>query len=90
MTTQLAEVPNIRYLKDASTKTWRLLSIMNQVGDRIQIFAASAHIPACVMMIGGVGWMVGPACLITLQSVRLYDLCRAGRWEEAMALQRTL
>lgn len=86
----LAEVPNIRYLKDASTNTGRLLSIMNLVGDRIRIFAASAHIPACVMMIGGVGWMAGPACLIPGQSVRLYDLCRAGRWSEAMALQRVL
>ena len=42
------------------------------------------------MLIGGVGWMAGPACLIPRQSVALYDLCRAGRWPEAMALQRDL
>ncbi len=67
---ELAEVLNIRYLKDASTNTGRLLSIKNRVGDSIQIFAASARIPACVMMLGGVGWMGGLACLIPLQSVR--------------------
>lgn len=87
---RLADVPNIRYLKDASSDTGRLLTILNMVGDRIRIFSASAHIPACVMLIGGVGWMAGPACLVPRQSVKLYELCRAGRWPEAMTLQRTL
>jgi 4-hydroxy-tetrahydrodipicolinate synthase len=87
---RLAAIPNVRYLKDASTNTGRLLSIMNLVGDRLGIFAASAHVPACVMLLGGRGWMAGPACLIPRQSVALYDLCRAGRWADAMALQRQL
>jgi 4-hydroxy-tetrahydrodipicolinate synthase len=87
---RLAEVDNIRYLKDASTNTGRLLSIMNRVGDRLAIFSASAHIPACVMLLGGKGWMAGPACLVPRQSVQLYELCRAGRWAEAMALQGEL
>jgi 4-hydroxy-tetrahydrodipicolinate synthase len=87
---ELAEVPNIRYLKDASNDTGRLLSVMNLVGDRIKIFSASAHIPLCVMLIGGVGWMAGPACLIPSQSVRLYELAAAKKWDEAMVLQRKL
>jgi len=87
---RLADVENIRYLKDASTNTGRLLSVMNRVGDRLGIFSASAHIPACVMLLGGQGWMAGPACLIPRQSVQLYELCRAGRWADAMALQREL
>ena len=86
---RLAEHPRIRYIKDASTNTGRLLSIMNRC-ENLKVFSASAHIPACVMLIGGVGWMAGPACLIPRQSVALYDLCRAGRWPEAMALQRDL
>lgn len=87
---RLTKVDNIRYLKDASADTGRLLSIINAVGDRLRVFSASAHIPACVMLIGGVGWMAGPACVVPRQSVRLYDLCRAGQWEEAMRLQRSL
>src|SRR5829696_7062412 len=42
------------------------------------------------MLIGGVGWMAGPACIIPEQSVELYDLAQAGRWDEVMALQRAL
>jgi 4-hydroxy-tetrahydrodipicolinate synthase len=87
---RLSEHPRIRYIKDASTNTGRLLSIMNRCGERISVFSASAHIPACVMLIGGVGWMAGPACLIPRESVKLYDLCRAGQWSEALALQRRL
>ncbi len=56
----------------------------------LKVFSASAHIPAAVMLIGGVGWMAGPACVIPRQSVRLYDLCRAARWAEAIELQRLL
>lgn len=87
---RLSEHPNIGYIKDASTNTGRLLSIMNRCGDKIRVFSASAHIPAAVMLIGGVGWMAGPACIIPRQSVELYNLCQAKRWDEALALQRKL
>lgn len=87
---QLSEVDNIVAIKDASSNTGRLLSIMNAVGDQLDVFSASAHIPACVMMLGGVGWMAGPACVAPQQSVTLYNLCRDGQWTEAMQLQRKL
>jgi 4-hydroxy-tetrahydrodipicolinate synthase len=41
-------------------------------------------------MIGGVGWMAGPACLIPEQCVNLFSLAREKRWEEAFELQKTL
>ena len=87
---RLAGHPRIGYIKDASTNTGRLLSIINRCGDSIKVFSASAHIPAAVMLIGGVGWMAGPACIIPRQSVELYDLCKAQRWDGAMVLQRKL
>lgn len=87
---RLSEVPNIRYIKDASTNTGRLLTIMNETGGRMGVFAASAHIPAAVMLIGGVGWMAGPACIIPRQSVALYDLARRGAWDAVMKAQREL
>jgi 4-hydroxy-tetrahydrodipicolinate synthase len=87
---RLGEHPNIVGLKDASTNTGRLLSIKKRCGDRIDVFAASAHIPACVMLLGGKGWFAGPACIIPRQSVALYNLCKSGNWAEAMALQTEL
>src|SRR5271167_165250 len=87
---RLAAHPRIQYIKDASTNTGRLLSIMNRCGDAIDVFSASAHIPAAVMLIGGVGWMAGPACIIPRQSVALYNLCKASCWDDAVRLQRKL
>ncbi|HLH76304.1 MAG TPA: dihydrodipicolinate synthase family protein [Candidatus Binataceae bacterium] len=87
---RLSRVDNIKYIKDASANTGRLLSIINRVEGRMGVFSASAHIPACVMLIGGVGWMAGPACLIPRQSVELYELCRQRDWSGAMAVQRKL
>jgi 4-hydroxy-tetrahydrodipicolinate synthase len=86
---RLATHPRIRTIKDASTNTGRLLSIMNRCPN-MRVFSASAHIPAAVMLIGGVGWMAGPANIVPRQSVRLYDLCKAQKWPEAMELQRRL
>ena len=86
---RLSPHPRIRHIKDASTNTGRLLSIMNR-SPQMKVFSASAHIPAAVMLIGGVGWMAGPACIVPRQSVKLYELCRAGKWPEAMTLQREL
>jgi 4-hydroxy-tetrahydrodipicolinate synthase len=87
---QLSHIPNIGYIKDASFNTGRLLSIINRVQGRMQVFAASSHIPTCVMLIGGVGWMAGPACVAPRQSVELYELCRRGDWATAMERQRPL
>ena len=86
---RLSSHPRIRYIKDASTNTGRLLSIMNRC-PAMKVFSASAHIPAAVMLIGGVGWMAGPACIVPRQSVKLYELCRAGKWPQAMTLQHEL
>ena len=87
---ELAQEPNISYFKDATGNTGRLLSIMNQAGDQIKIFSASAHIPIFVMQLGGVGWMAGPACIFPEQSVHLYNLATQGRWEEALKAQKQL
>jgi dihydrodipicolinate synthase/N-acetylneuraminate lyase len=87
---RLSRIPNIGYIKDASSNTGRLLSIINRVEGRMQVFAASAHIPTCVMLIGGIGWMAGPACVAPRQSVELYEFCRRGDWLTAMERQRPL
>jgi 4-hydroxy-tetrahydrodipicolinate synthase len=87
MIDHLADHPNIVGLKDASTNTGRLLSIIQRCGTRLDVFAASSHIPMNVMMIGGKGWLAGPACLIPAESVRLYELCQSGDWTSALALQ---
>jgi 4-hydroxy-tetrahydrodipicolinate synthase len=87
---RLSHIDNIRYIKDASTNTGRLLSIIERTRGRMEVFAASAHIPVCVMMIGGVGWMAGPACIVPKQSIALHEAAKTGDWARAMDLQRPM
>jgi len=87
---ELAEIPNVKYLKDASGNTGKLLTIVNNIGNKIELFSASASIPLFVMMLGGVGWMAGPACVIPKQSVALYQLAKNKLWDEALVLQKKL
>ena len=90
MLEELAEEPNIQYLKDASGNTGKLFSIINTLQDHIKVFSASAHIPLFVFMMGGVGWMAGPACLIPEQCVNLYNLAQENKWAEALKFQKIL
>jgi len=85
----LSAHPRIQYVKDASSNTGRLLSIMNSC-PKLGVFAASSHVPLSVMMMGGLGWMAGPACILPRTSVELYNLTVAERWGEAVTLQRRL
>ncbi len=85
----LSAHPRIKYVKDASTNTGRLLSIMNRCPD-LGIFAASSHIATSVMLMGGWGLMAGPACILPRTSVELYNLTTAQRWTEAALLQKRL
>lgn len=82
--------PNVRYLKDASGNTSRLLSMKRSFGDRLGLFAASAHLPVTVLQLGGLGIMSGPACLVPRPLIALYQHVREDRIHEALALQTSL
>ncbi|HEV8020599.1 MAG TPA: dihydrodipicolinate synthase family protein [Candidatus Lustribacter sp.] len=86
----LAREPNVRYIKDATGDTGRILTLINRLGGKLEVFSASAHIPAFVFLLGGVGWMAGPACVIPQAAAELYRRVRSGDVQGAMALQRPL
>ncbi|MDP1992044.1 MAG: dihydrodipicolinate synthase family protein [Syntrophales bacterium] len=85
---RLTEEPNIRYLKDASGNVGKIMSIVTTLGSRLKIFSDTSSVPLFMFLIGGVGWMSGPACVIPAQSIELYEAARRKRWEEAAELQK--
>ncbi len=87
---RVSHIPNIRYLKDASANTGRLLSLMNRVEGRLEVFSASAHVPLLVFLMGGAGWMAGPACAAPAECVELWRRFQVGDLDGAWALQRRL
>ena len=87
---RLAEVPNIEYIKYASANTGKVFSIINRCNGKLKVFSATANIPLLILMLGGVGWMAGPACIIPKQSVQLFELVKQKKWDEAIELQKKL
>jgi 4-hydroxy-tetrahydrodipicolinate synthase len=85
---QLTEEPNILYLKDASGDVGKIMDIVTTLGHRIRIFSDTSSVPLFMFLIGGVGWMSGPACVIPTQSIELYEAAHQKRWEEAAELQK--
>ena len=85
---QLTEEPNILYLKDASGNVGKIMDIVTTLGHRIRIFSDTSSVPLFMFLIGGVGWMSGPACVIPVQSIELYEAAHEKRWEEAAELQK--
>lgn len=86
----ILEQPNVRYIKDASGNTARLLTMQREFGDRLGIFAASAHLPVTVLQLGGLGIMSGPACLVPGPLLSLFESFAAGDVRRALELQRDL
>ena len=80
----------VQYLKDASGVTGRLLTIRSALGGRLRFFAASAHPPAAVLDLGGVGWMAGPACVAPAAAVALWDAHRRGDLARRARLQEAI
>ena len=86
---RLGEHPRIRYIKDASTNTGRLLSIMNRAPKhesvlRLGAYSGGGDADRRRRLDGGAGLHRAA------RERALYDLCRAGKWPEAMTLQREL
>ncbi|MBB6261014.1 4-hydroxy-tetrahydrodipicolinate synthase [Paenochrobactrum gallinarii] len=86
----LSKHSNIIGLKDASSNTGRLLTIMERCGDNLDVYAASSHIAVSVLMMGGKGIFAGPACVLPEKSVALYQACMADDWKKAAILQKQL
>lgn len=85
---RLAAIENVRYVKESSG-TSTIFEHSPQLRERgVELFAATAFSPTASMLFGAVGWMSGPASVFPAFSVRHYELCRAGRWEDAVALER--
>jgi 1-pyrroline-4-hydroxy-2-carboxylate deaminase len=86
--TELADVPNIVAIKEASGDTRRLTDLVNAVGDRYILFAGLDDIVLESIMLGATGTVFGLVCAFPLETLRMWDLAQHGSWEEARAIYR--
>jgi len=83
---RLAENPRFEAIKESAADTRRFPEIRRLVGDRFALFCGVDDIAYECFALGAVGWVAGLVAAFPRETVRLWELCEAGRWNDARAL----
>ena len=83
---RLADNPRFEAIKESAADTRRFPEIRRLVGDRFALFCGVDDLAYECFALGAVGWVAGLVVAFPRETVRLWELCQAGRWEEARAL----
>jgi len=81
-----AAQPNLVAVKESSADVRRVSAIRALAGERLAILVGVDDLIVEGIAAGAVGWIAGLADALPAESVRLFDLARAGRAAEARAL----
>lgn len=88
MFADLADEPTLVALKESSDDVRRITDLVNLCGNRYTLFCGVDDLILESLLLGATGWVAGLVNAFPRESVRLWTLARAGRWEEARALYR--
>jgi len=79
-------LPNLVAVKESSTDVRRITALRGLLGERLALLVGVDDLVLEGVQAGAVGWIAGLADALPAESVRLFELARAGRLEEARAL----
>ena len=83
---RLADNPKFQAVKESSTDTRRIPEIRTRLGDRMAIFCGVDDLALESFALGAVGWVAGLVGAFPRETVQLWKLTQAGRWDEAREL----
>lgn len=85
---ELAGVANIQAVKESTRNTMNITRMINRFGDRYKILTGVDPIATESLMLGADGWVAGLVDAFPHETVAIYRLVKAGRFDEALALHR--
>jgi len=85
---ELADEEKFVALKESSGDPRRITELHNTVGDRYSIFTGVDDLLLEASILGIDGWVAGTGIAFPRENQYLWELTRAGRWDEARALYR--
>ena len=88
MFADLGDEPTLAAIKESSDDVRRITDLINACGERYTLFCGVDDLIVESILLGATGWVAGLVNAFPAESVRLYDLAAAGRWEEARELYR--
>lgn len=83
---RLADNPKFEAIKESAADTRRFTDIRRLTGDRFALFCGVDDLALECFALGADGWVAGLVVAFPRETVRLWELCQAGRWDEARAL----
>lgn len=83
---RLGDNPRFEAIKESAADTRRYTEIRRLTGDRFALFAGVDDLALECFALGADGWVAGLVVAFPRETVRLWELCQAGRWQEARAL----
>ena len=86
--TEFADIPNLGAIKESSGDPRRVTEIRLALGDRLAIFAGVDDLILESSILGIDGWVAGSGIAFPAENQRLWELTRAGKWDEARRLYR--
>jgi dihydrodipicolinate synthase/N-acetylneuraminate lyase len=88
MFAELADEPTLVAIKESSENPRRITDLRNVVGDRYILFCGVDDLVLESAALGAEGWVSGLVNAFPNENRLLWDLARAGRFEEARAVYR--
>ncbi|CAB3648171.1 MAG: dihydrodipicolinate synthase family protein [Achromobacter sp.] len=83
---ELADCPWLVAIKESSDDIRRVTDLRNKLGDRFQLFIGVDDLSFEALALGADGLLAGLVTAFPRETVALYDLMKAGKWQEALAL----
>jgi 1-pyrroline-4-hydroxy-2-carboxylate deaminase len=84
----LADVPNIKAVKESAPDPRRFTDLVNEFGDRFDLFAGLDDVALEGLMLGAKGWVSGLTSAFPSESVELVAAAERGDWETARRIYR--
>ncbi|MGN6438565.1 MAG: dihydrodipicolinate synthase family protein [Agriterribacter sp.] len=85
---ELAPIKNIEAVKESTRDVTNVTRMINRFGDRFKILCGVDTLTFEELSLGADGLVAGLVCAFPAETVALYNLIKAGRFAEAIALYR--
>ncbi|AXT52398.1 dihydrodipicolinate synthase family protein [Aquimarina sp. BL5] len=85
---ELIELDNIQAVKESTRDISNITRLKNRFGDRLKILSGVDTLALESLLMGADGWVAGLVCAFPEETVAIYELQKAGRIKEAIAIYR--
>ncbi|WP_431165842.1 dihydrodipicolinate synthase family protein [Tenacibaculum halocynthiae] len=84
----LSSCPNIQAVKESTRDISNVTRIKNRFGNRLAILSGVDTLALESLVLGADGWVAGLVCAFPAETVAIYQLIKAGQYNEAVAIYR--